>query len=72
MSSQDEMLIVLRAATTMRSVQKARDDLLDRGDRYGPAYQRLCAAARQVEAQFDLALEALQGELSRGDPANDD
>jgi hypothetical protein len=72
MSSQDEILIVLRAAMTMRGVQKARDDLLERGDRYSPGYQRLCAGARQVEAQFDLALEALQAELTRGDPANDD
>jgi hypothetical protein len=72
MSANDEMLIVLRAAKSMRGVQQARDDLLERGDRHSPAYQRLCAAARQVEAQFDLALEALQAEITRGDPANDD
>ena len=71
MSTSDEMLIVLRAAMTMRGVQKARDDLLETNPD-SHAYERLCRTARQLEAQFDLALETLRGELMRGDPANDD
>ena len=66
MSTQQDLLIVLRAVIALRSTQKALDRAKSQDERV-----RLATALVQMEEQLDLALEALADQL-REQVANDD
>jgi hypothetical protein len=59
MSTKAEVIIVLRAAKTLRDMQVGLVDLV-----WGtPEYNRLVAALRRIETQFDEALDIVLDEL---------
>jgi hypothetical protein len=66
MSTQHDLVIVLRAVMTLRGTQKALDHTL----RGTPEWRRLGAAVAQMQEQLDLALEDVADQLM--EHANDD
>jgi hypothetical protein len=66
MSSQQDVVIVLRAVVTLRGVQKA----LHLTKRRTPEYARLLTAVMAMEAQLDAALEEVADQIM--EHANDD